>query len=139
MVDELLGLLSSDGLDYTLTLRALARFRTDTSLDNTSLRDMFINRERFDRWAQRYRTLLVRVNSDDMQRRHELEQCNPKYILRNYLAQQAIDKARNDRDYSEIERLLRCLRNPFAEQPEFDGYACEPPDWARSIAVSCSS
>ena len=139
VIDELLQIMQNDGRDYTLTLRALSRFRTGEAADNTSLRDMFINRSKFDHWAQNYTALLMRSNSDDGQRQQAMNQRNPKYILRNYLAQVAIDKARQNKDYSEIERLLRCLQNPFAEQPEFDDYASEPPDWARTIAVSCSS
>ena len=63
---------------------------------------------------------------------------NPKYVLRNWLAEGAIRKAQ-DRDFSEVGRLLDCLRLPFAEQPEFEQYTALPPDWARAIEVSCSS
>ena len=83
--------------------------------------------------------MLVHYHSDDNARQQAMNQRNPKYILRNYLAQVAIDKARRERDYSEIDLLLNCLRNPFAEQPEFEMYAGEPPDWAKTIEVSCSS
>ena len=63
---------------------------------------------------------------------------NPKYILRNYLAQHAIDRA-DEGDYSEIERLHAILRRPFDEQPENADYAKLPPDWARGLVLSCSS
>jgi uncharacterized protein YdiU (UPF0061 family) len=63
---------------------------------------------------------------------------NPKYILRNYLAQIAIEKAQQD-DFSEIQRLHRILQNLFAEQPEAEAYASLPPDWAGDLCVSCSS
>ena len=139
IVNELLELMQNDGRDYTLTLRALSRFDTRDNADNTALRDLFISRNKFDRWAQNYKNILVHSHSDDHERRQAMNARNPKYILRNYLAQIAIDKAKQDRDYSEIDRLLRCLRKPFDEQPEFDDYASEPPDWARTIAVSCSS
>jgi uncharacterized protein YdiU (UPF0061 family) len=59
-------------------------------------------------------------------------------VLRNYLAQVAIQRAQ-ERDYSEVERLARLLRRPFDEQPELESYAAPPPDWARHIEVSCSS
>ena len=67
-----------------------------------------------------------------------MNQANPKFILRNYLAQQAIERAQQ-KDYSEIDRLRQLLRDPFAEQPEMDAYAAPPPDWAKQIIVSCSS
>jgi uncharacterized protein YdiU (UPF0061 family) len=63
---------------------------------------------------------------------------NPKYVLRNYLAQVAIEKAQN-KDFSEVERLLSVLERPFDEQPENEHYAALPPDWASHLEVSCSS
>ena len=68
-----------------------------------------------------------------------MDQRNPKYILRNHLAQVSIEKAERDKDFSEIDRLLELLKEPFSERPKFEGYADEPPDWAQHIEVSCSS
>ena len=65
--------------------------------------------------------------------------CNPKYILRNYMAEIAIRKAEQERDFSEIERLRQLLSQPFAEQPEHERYAGYPPEWAATLSVSCSS
>ena len=62
-----------------------------------------------------------------------------KYVLRNYLAEVAIRKARDEKDYSEIERLRKLLARPFDEQPENAHYAALPPDWASHLEVSCSS
>jgi serine/tyrosine/threonine adenylyltransferase len=67
-----------------------------------------------------------------------MNKVNPKYILRNYLLQIAIDKAKQD-DFSEIEKLKQILRKPFDEQPEYERYADLPPDWAEDLTVSCSS
>jgi uncharacterized protein YdiU (UPF0061 family) len=68
-----------------------------------------------------------------------MDRVNPKYILRNYLAEIAIRKAIQEQDYSEIDCLLNLLHSPFDEQPSMEHYAAEPPDWARQIEVSCSS
>ena len=68
-----------------------------------------------------------------------MKQVNPKYILRNYMAEVAIRKAEDEKDYSEIDRLLSLLQAPFDEQLENEHYAGFPPDWATNIAVSCSS
>ncbi|MEJ2362033.1 MAG: YdiU family protein [Gammaproteobacteria bacterium] len=139
LVIELLALMQADARDYTLTLRALSRVRSGKQADNTAIRDMFIQRERFDRWLHDYLETLVQANSDDARREADMNRSNPKYVLRNYLAQVAIDKATRDGDYSEIDRLLACLRQPFSEQPDYAAFASEAPAWARHIEVSCSS
>ncbi len=64
---------------------------------------------------------------------------NPKFILRNYLAENAIIKARDEGDYSEIERLHRILRDPFSEQIQFQDYAEASPHWGKNLVISCSS
>ena len=63
---------------------------------------------------------------------------NPKYILRNHLAHQAIVKAEQG-DLSEADTLLMLLARPFDEQPEFAAYAEPAPAWACDLAISCSS
>ena len=69
----------------------------------------------------------------------QMNKINPKYILRNYMAQVAIEKAQQDRDFSEIDILLKLLRKPFDEQPDMEKYAAPTPDWAQHVEVSCSS
>jgi uncharacterized protein YdiU (UPF0061 family) len=63
---------------------------------------------------------------------------NPKYILRNHLAESAIQKSKMG-DHSEVETLFKLLQSPFDDQAEFDHYANLPPAWASSIEISCSS
>ena len=67
-----------------------------------------------------------------------MNRANPKYVLRNHLAEQAIRQAR-DGDFSEVRRLLKVLQRPFDEQPEHSAYADFPPDLAQHLEVSCSS
>ncbi|MCI0749865.1 MAG: hypothetical protein L0Y32_04900, partial [Nevskiales bacterium] len=72
------------------------------------------------------------------ERATRMNRVNPKFVLRNHLAQRAIEKARQG-DYSEIEILRRLLIRPFDEQPEMERYAGPPPAAEPGIEVSCSS
>ena len=94
--------------------------------------------ERFDLWAARYRDRLQDEQSQDDERRRRMDHVNPRYILRNYLAQEAIERAQQ-KDYSEIERLLQLLHDPYKEQPGMERYAAAPPNWGKHLSVSCSS
>lgn len=134
LCDELLVQMHHGGADYTRLFRALSAGR-----GTATLRDEFIDRDRFDRWRQDYRQRLEILNIDDDQRRAGMLTVNPKYVLRNYMAQIAIERAQDAQDYSEIDRLLRLLQRPFDEHPDMQAYAEPPPDWAGGIQVSCSS
>jgi uncharacterized protein YdiU (UPF0061 family) len=125
-----------NGADYTRSFRALSQVKSDDSLP--PLRDDFVDREAFDNWLQRYRERLRAEHSDDAERAVFMNSVNPKYILRNYLAQIAIDRAEAG-DYAEIEKLRLLLRRPFDEQPDHERYADLPPDWGRHLEISCSS
>ncbi|MBX9613142.1 MAG: hypothetical protein K2X51_16100 [Burkholderiales bacterium] len=63
---------------------------------------------------------------------------NPKYVLRNHLAEIAIRQAKL-KDFTEVENLLTVLQNPFAEHPAHEDWAGLPPEWAAGIEISCSS
>ncbi len=63
---------------------------------------------------------------------------NPKYVLRNYLGELAIEAAKG-KDFSKVVQLLALLERPFDEHPEYESYADLPPDWASRIEISCSS
>jgi uncharacterized protein YdiU (UPF0061 family) len=123
-------------VDFTNFFRALCSF--DQAGDNHILRDTFIDRIRFDQWADSYSQRLKSESGDPIDRQAAMRLVNPKYVLRNYLVQTAIVKAENG-DYSEVDNLLRLLTRPFDEQPEMETYAQDPPDWAKTLELSCSS
>lgn len=138
LTDRMFALLQDNHPDFTLFFRRLCDFRQSDPSADGPLRDLFLDRPAFDAWASDYRARLAHEQSDDLRRAKAMRGVNPKYILRNYLAQAAIEKA-TQKDFSEIEKLLRILEAPFDEQDEHERYAAPPPDGAAEIEVSCSS
>jgi len=139
LVMEALQLLAQNRVDYTIFLRRLCDFDSTAGAPNSPLRDLVLDRAAFDAWAARYAAALRQQGLRDAERGAAMRAVNPKYILRNHLAEVAIRRAADARDYSEVNRLHALLTRPFDEQPEHAAYAAEPPDWARKIEVSCSS
>lgn len=139
LVMDALQLLAQNHVDYTIFLRRLCDFDSRLDAANAPLRDLVLDRAGFDAWAARYAATLRQQGSLDAERGQAMRSVNPKYILRNHLAEIAIRRATDAHDYSEINRLHALLTRPFDEQPEYAAYAAEPPDWARKIEVSCSS
>jgi uncharacterized protein YdiU (UPF0061 family) len=143
LCDAMFKLMQDNHVDFTQFFRKLGDLtldvaQADLAAADARLRDLFLDRAGFDAWALGYRARLRREDSADATRRLAMHAVNPKYILRNYLAQVAIDKAQAG-DYSEVSKLLAILERPYDEQPEHDAYAALPPDWASHLEVSCSS
>jgi serine/tyrosine/threonine adenylyltransferase len=130
LIDDLLRLMATDHADFTIAFRRLS--------GAGATRDVFIDREAFDAWGQRYGARLALEDSDDAERSARMKRVNPKFVLRNHLAQTAIERAQQG-DFDEVQRLLRVLEHPYDEQPEHAAYADHPPAWAQQIEVSCSS
>jgi serine/tyrosine/threonine adenylyltransferase len=138
LIDELLRLMAAERTDYTITMRRLADFSSDPGAANDAMRDLFIDRAAFDAWAARYAARLRDEHSIDAERRPRMKLVNPKFVLRNHLAEQAIRRAQEG-DFSETQRLLGVLQRPYDEQPEHEADAGFAPDWAQALQVSCSS
>jgi uncharacterized protein YdiU (UPF0061 family) len=158
LVTELLDILALVETDMTIFYRRLADTRTDMadfgSMSDEAilshLADAYYLPEQKDAdytrrvadWMRLYTERLLRDAVPDAMRRERMNGVNPKYVLRNYLAQLAIDKAQGG-DFSGVTDLLDVLRHPYDEQPERETYASKRPDWARSRAgcsmLSCSS
>ncbi len=155
LFDELLALLQRTETDMTLFFRGLAAvplnhaqaaeiasevpeallpayYQAPSAADSEALRQ----------WLLRYQGVLQQAGVLDPQRQERMNRVNPKYVLRNYLAQEAIDLAEQG-DYSRLHALLKVLQNPYDEQPEQEQFAQKRPEWARHRAgcsmLSCSS
>ncbi len=139
LVSRLLSLLHRSKSDFTRTFRQLSRVRTDSEAPATGVREEMADHQAFDAWVADYRARLrAESNTDDAARAMRMNQVNPKYVLRNHLAQAAIERAVNGDD-SEIAALMRLLSRPYDEQPAMERYAAAPPDELRHLEISCSS
>lgn len=161
LVAELQRVLQLTETDMTIFYRLLADFDPRLDQDNDDRDDRALlaplepayyqpldeeGRRQAADWLRRYRERLVRDSvlhgTDAHTRRERMNRVNPKYVLRNYLAQQAIDLAERG-DFSEIHRLQALLRRPYDEQPDHEQYFAKRPEWARDRAgcsmLSCSS
>lgn len=158
LTDDLLQVLQATEIDMTIFYRQLARLSPDDIHQYTDQQWVDIVRLAYYQtpdanaehamanwlrsYAQRLQQDYVVNGNADQQRRLRMNAVNPKYVLRNYLAQQAIDKATQG-DNTEVEKLLAILRNPYDEQPEHEDYFAKRPEWARNKAgcstLSCSS
>ncbi|MGH8778599.1 protein adenylyltransferase SelO [Paraburkholderia sp.] len=138
LVNRLFDVMQANRADFTLTFRHLAQVSKHDASGDAPVRDLFIDRAAFDAWVNDYRARLSEEARDDASRAVAMNRVNPRFVLRNHLAEIAIRHAK-EKDFSEVERLAAVLRRPFDEQPEHAAYAALPPDWAGSLEVSCSS
>ena len=158
LFSDLLEILQLAETDMTIFYRRLATIEIsdesqDTENDDTlieAVRDAYYVPEKLTpeitarvvRWLRRYQERVREDGTDSETRRAQMNEVNPKYVLRNYLAQVAIDKAEQG-DNSMVHDLLELLRHPYDEQPEKEEYAQKRPDWARQrpgcSMLSCSS
>ncbi|MES1944029.1 hypothetical protein PC39_07939 [Salinisphaera sp. PC39] len=139
LLEGLLRRMAAESADYTRVFRALGRVGAADDAPAGPFLDEFADREAAASWVADWRTrLAAEGTTDDAERRARMEAVNPKYVLRTYLAEAAVERAREG-DFGEIERLRRILSAPCDEQPAHEDYARLPPEWARGIALSCSA
>ncbi len=148
LLAELRGLMQLGEMDMTLTFRSLIECTPETdTLEPLSAVFYSLDRReevraRLEQWMRRYATRLREETDSPEQRRERMRRANPRYVLRNYLAQQVIDQAEQG-DASGIAELLDVMRRPYDEQPGREAFAQKRPDWARHRAgcsmLSCSS
>ncbi|MBU3554616.1 YdiU family protein [Polynucleobacter sp. UB-Piko-W3] len=138
LIERLLQMMHDARVDFTKLFRGLADINTNAPINQIEARNDFIDRDAIDQWFSDYIARLQAELSVDADRKQRMNAVNPKYILRNHLAQVAIEKAQQQ-DFSEVAKLLSVLERPFDEQEQYQEYANPPPPDLEFIEVSCSS
>ena len=157
LIEELLDILAWLETDMTIFYRRLAWIDVESDMDNSDdsvlikplmeayylpeqLTDTY--RERLMKWLRAYVLRLRQEGKSNAARSAQMNSVNPKYVLRNYMAQLAVDKVEQG-DFKLVNELLELLRRPYDEQPDQEEWAAKRPDWARNRAgcsmLSCSS
>jgi uncharacterized protein YdiU (UPF0061 family) len=134
LLDDWWRLLHTQKADFTLGFRSLAQ----APQDSTAFFQRFDDRVAAGAWLDRYVQRLARDQRPDQERIEHMNRSNPLYVLRNHLAEGAIQAAAKN-DTGEIDTLLDLLRDPYTERPGYEAYAAVPPEWAGRLEVSCSS
>ncbi len=151
LVEDMDAMLQSAETDMTLFFQGLGRIdpaddsatRIESVVDAFYLHEQLTDEVRagFEAWLARY-VARLRRDGDGHDRRSTMAAANPKYVLRNYLAQLAIDDAHKG-DFALVNELMEVLRNPYVEQPGKARFAQKRPEWARHRVgcsmLSCSS
>ncbi len=148
LMQSLQALMRSAEIDMTIFFRGLIEIDGDSS-SNEALAGSFYDAGKreasepaLSAWLERYRARLRESTLTPDARRARMRAANPRYVLRNYLAQQAIDRAERG-DFAGVTELLDVLRHPYDDQPGAERFAERRPDWARDrpgcSMLSCSS
>ncbi len=147
-LEELLQLSKND---MTMFFRELSDFKIQQPengfklIENTSYNPALLTPEITQKWQDWFNTYAERLKSEtstDAKRKRTMDAVNPKYVLRNYMAQLAIEAA-DKGDYSIIDELFTMLQKPYDEQPEYQKWFAKRPEWANDkigcSMLSCSS
>ena len=130
----LLGALGSATIDYTEFFRRLSHFNGD----KREILDICVYRSSLEEWLEAYSSRLKKETLSQEQRHVKMLRVNPKYVLKNHILQEAIEKAEL-KDFSMVNDLLKVAETPFDEHPELEHLCKLAPMEAKNIKLSCSS
>ncbi|WBY01988.1 YdiU family protein [Ramlibacter tataouinensis] len=133
LIEGILQRLAADKVDYPIFWRRLSQHVAGAAIE--PVRDLFLDRAAFDAWLLDY---AARLPADRATAGLAMLRTNPKYVLRNHLAELAIRRAQQ-KDFGGVAELLAVLQSPFDEHPAHEALAGFPPEWASHIEISCSS
>jgi len=134
LITSLIGTLQDAYIDHTQFFRALSRYDGE----RMSIFELAMNPVPFDTWLNMYDTRLEKESRSQEDRHVAMLQTNPKYILKNYMLDQAIVQAKCG-NFTLIETLLYIAQHPYDELPEYEKFAGETPEEHKNITLSCSS
>lgn len=151
LVEKVLLLLEKSSMDMTLFWRSLSLFDYQSPEDHFSelskhsyleADEITALKEDWIAWLKDYAVLTLQEGEAASIRKQKMNAVNPKYVLRNYMAQLAIEAAEKD-DFSLVNELFELLQNPYEEQEEYEKWFAKRPDWALNKVgcsmLSCSS
>lgn len=146
IIEALENVLQLSETDMTIFFRELSNIKKELSVGVgiSLVNNAFYNPKEisktilksWEKWFTKYINRIKLEDDSDEIRKTKMDLVNPKYVLRNYMAQIAIDAANNE-DYSVVNELHTILKKPYDEQPEFEKWYAKRPDWAR-VKIGCS-
>ena len=131
LIQGLLDIMESERLDYTNTFRNLSQAVTETKTNE-------LNSDVAMSWIKSYQERHNKESKSIAKKISLMNAINPKYILRNYMAQEVIEAAENS-DFSAAETLIKVITSPYDELEQYEHFANRSPDWAKNLEISCSS
>jgi uncharacterized protein YdiU (UPF0061 family) len=132
LIDDMLDMLESLQVDYTLFFRTLSHYDGKREL----LLSLGLYHKPMHEWLDRYDERIKEL--DTSERKAQMLSANPKYVLKNYMLQEAIDAAGKG-DFSVVDDLFKIAQNPFEEHPQFERWAGPTPNEFKNKKLSCSS
>ncbi|WP_354468800.1 protein adenylyltransferase SelO family protein [Marinobacterium sp. MBR-109] len=138
LIARLEAIWAEQRMDHNRFLRLLCGWRPEDASSTNSLLALAVQEKAVVDWLQQYQLRLEQEVASTPIRQAQMRSVNPRYILRNYMAEEVIREAHQG-DYGPLNGLLPLLRHPGDEHAEFSAYADAPPDWAAAIHLTCSS
>ncbi|KAA0875166.1 protein adenylyltransferase SelO [Nitrincola tapanii] len=139
LVTELWAWFKQEAVDVTRFLACLSQVPATELTTSVELMSFATQgKARLQAWLLAYQARLAQQSLPEPQRLAQMQAVNPRYILRNYMAEEAI-RAATEGDYRLVNQLLALLRDPYRESSDLAHYAEPPPNWAAAICLTCSS